>query len=51
MITLEKEYVVLWEAESVIKSKLVQEPELIEQRLQKYMQEEPFYGDPDYSYY
>jgi hypothetical protein len=51
MKTLEKEYVILWEAESVIKSKLVQESEIIEQRLQKYMQEEPFYGDPDYSYY
>jgi hypothetical protein len=51
MITLEKEYVILWEAESKIKSKLVQQEEVIEQRVQKYMQEEPFYGDPDYSYY
>ena len=51
MITLEKEYVILWEAESKIKNVLVQQEELIEQRVQKYLQEEPFYGDPDYSYY
>ena len=51
MKTLEKEYVILWEAESKIKNVLVQQEELIEQRVQKYMQEEPFYGDPDYSYY
>lgn len=50
-ILLEKEYVILWEAESKIKNKLVQTDEVIEQRIQKYMQEEPFYGDPDYSYY
>lgn len=50
-ILLEKEYVILWEAESKIKNTLFVHEEVIEQRIQKYMQEEPFYGDPDYSYY
>jgi hypothetical protein len=51
MITLEKEYVILWEAESAIKTKLVKHEDHVEQRVQKFMQDEPYYGDPDYSYY
>ena len=51
MLTLEKEYVILWEAESIITNKLANQEELIEVTIQKYMQDEPFYGDPDYSYY
>lgn len=50
-LLLEKEYVVLWEAESIIKNVVVKDDTVIEQHVQKYMQDEPFYGDPDYSYY
>jgi len=50
-ILLEKEYVILWEAESIIKNTLIKDETIIEQRVQKYMQDEPFYGEPDYSYY
>lgn len=51
MLTLEKENnIVLWEAESIIKSLVVTE-EFITQEIEKFMQDEPFYGDPDYSYY
>lgn len=51
MLTLEKENnIFLWEAESIIKSVVISE-EFITQQIEKFMQEEPFYGDPDYSYY
>lgn len=51
MLTLEKEKnIVLWEAESIIKSVVLSE-EFITQQIEAFMQEEPFYGDPDYSYY
>lgn len=50
MLTLEKPNVILWEAESVIKNVVLKEEEIV-QHIEKYMQEEPFYGDPDFSYY
>jgi hypothetical protein len=50
MLTLEKENVILWEAESIIKNVVIVE-EPIEQHIEKFMQEEAFYGDPDFSYY
>jgi hypothetical protein len=51
MLTLEKENnTVLWEAESIIKS-VVLTQEVITLQIEKFMQDEPFYGEPDYSYY
>jgi len=52
MLTLEKNKVILWEAESLIKNIVLDSDknEFIKQ-VEQYMQEEPFYGDPDYSYY
>jgi hypothetical protein len=50
MLTLERPNVILWEAESIINSVVVKE-ENITQQIEKFMQEEPFYGDPDFSYY
>lgn len=50
MLTLDKPNMILWEAESTIESVVVSE-ETVTQLIEKYMQEEPFYGDPDYSYY
>jgi hypothetical protein len=50
MLTLEKPNVILWEAESVIKNVVIKDEELIQQ-IEKFMQDEPFYGDPDFSYY
>lgn len=50
MLTLEKENVILWEAESIIKNVVIVEESILQQ-IEKYMQDEPFYGDPDFSYY
>lgn len=50
MLTLQKPNVILWEAESVIKNVVLKEEELVQQ-IEKFMQDEPFYGDPDFSYY
>lgn len=50
MLTLKKEDVILWEEESLIKNVVIVE-EPIEQQIEKFMQDEAFYGDPDFSYY
>ena len=50
MLVLEKPKMILLEAESIIKSVIVSE-EPVTQIIEKHMQEEPFYGEPDYSYY
>jgi hypothetical protein len=50
MLTLEKENVILWEAESIIKNVVIVEESILQQ-IEKYMQDEAFYGDPDFSYY
>jgi hypothetical protein len=50
MLTLEKENVILWEAESIIKNVVIAEESMLQQ-IEKCMQEEAFYGDPDFSYY
>lgn len=53
MLTLEKENVILWEAESVIKNVVIfpKEDDNIYYIIEKHMQDEPYYGDPDFSYY
>lgn len=50
MLTLKKEDVILWEEESLIKNVVIVE-ETIVQQVEKFMQDEAFYGDPDFSYY
>ena len=50
MLTLEKNNVILLEAESIIVNVVIVE-EAIEQQIEKQMQDEAFYGDPDFSYY
>lgn len=50
MLTLEKTNVILWEAESIIVNVVLVE-EKLEQSIEQKMQDEPFYGDPDFSYY
>lgn len=50
MLTLDKPNVILWEAESVIETVVVKRSDF-EQQVEEFMQDEPFYGDPDYSYY
>lgn len=52
MLTMNKPNVILWEAESIISNKIVSfyKEEIIDP-IEKYMQEEPFYGEPEYSYY
>jgi hypothetical protein len=52
MLTIEKHNVILWEAESTIDNKVVSsnKDEVLDP-IEQFMQEEPFYGDPDYSYY
>lgn len=52
MLTIEKPNVVLWEAESIITNRIVSsDKEELIIPIEQYMQEEPFYGEPDYSYY
>jgi hypothetical protein len=50
MLTLKKDNVILWEAESIITNVVLTE-EKVEQHIEQKMQEEPFYGEPDFSYY
>lgn len=52
MLTLDKQKVILWEAESIIDNTVVTySKDNIINFIENYMQEEPYYGDPDYSFY
>lgn len=52
MLTIEREKLILWEAESVIDNTVViYSKDKIINFIENYMQEEPFYGDPDFSFY
>ena len=52
MLTLENSNVILWEAESIINNVILKyDKDYLFKTIEFYMQEEPFYGDPDYSYY
>ena len=50
MKTLEKPKKILWEEESIILNSILDEQSIVLQ-IEKYMQDEAFYGEPDYSYY
>jgi hypothetical protein len=52
MLILENQNVILWEAESIINNVILKyDKDYLFKTIEFYMQEEPFYGDPDYSYY
>jgi hypothetical protein len=52
MLTLDKINVILWEAESIINNIVIEiDHNNVDQIIENYMQEESFYGDPDFSYY
>lgn len=51
MLTLEKTNVILWEAESIINNIIIEETDDIISQIERFMQDEPYYGDPDFSYY
>jgi hypothetical protein len=50
MTILEQPNLILLEEESVIQSVVVTD-EAIAKLIEKFMQDEAFYGDPDFSYY
>lgn len=52
MLTLDKPKMILWEAESTTDNVIVLlDKDTISKIIEKHMQDEPYYGDPDYSYY
>lgn len=52
MLTLQNTNLILWEAESIISNIIVEyNKDKLFKTIESYMQDEPFYGDPDYSYY
>lgn len=50
MLTLDKQNVILWEAESILIN-VILEDDSIREQIEKFMQDDAYYGDPDFSYY
>lgn len=50
MLTLEKQNVILWEAESILIN-VILDDDSIKEKIEKFMQDDSYYGDPDFSYY
>lgn len=52
MLTLDRDNMILWEAESIINNIILkQDKNDVIKLVEQYMQDEAYYGDPDYSYY